>query len=766
MKVQKRLRRPEAARMSGKLELRMKAFSNKFLWTNNNKLESGDKIILPGIVLEKITAQTIGTTLPHPIIFQIRNQKRGRVSHCGVLEFSGEEDDSAFLPKWMMENLTLQDGDFIELRLVTDIPKATALTFKPLHSSFAALPTPKETLEYALNEFAVLTEGDTIMIKHGTTSHYLTVTQVQPRKASTPNPPVQLLDTQVKVEFEEATIMESKEEDTPPIVLTFGEAASGTIAANRYAYYRVKVLDGAKSLKLTLSASSGDPDFYVSTQTKPTLETHTWSTHSTERKGSDKTRTLEIEPSDPNFSVNWFYIGVQGYKADATFTLLAEEVAAVPSVGITTGKLEGSAPDAKQCDNCKAMIPAKSFIMHQASCFRNNWFCRDCNTVMRKALQAQHIHCDLCKQGLNKDDLAKHMDVVHRKITCPCGEQVEPGSLGTHQSTECSLRMIECKHCGMKIQFKDQQAHEQYCGSKSSACELCGQQVPRRRMDHHRASEHGINPSLRTAEFGKPVKAPDKTATSEAGGEWGSDVLAALKASVQEEEDDDLAMQQAMMASLGQDERNEETVGEAKSSSRISSSKPSAAASKPSSSRAGTATASAKSSSLSSSSSSSTRPSSSSSTTSSVASFINGRNVPARNNLATASGRLNQRLERDAMTVSDDDDDDVTMFHTNAYGDGCVVSYPALSQALGLGTKGVTQSLNSGVSSSKGTQSLGLPSLERGQSDFSDVPYEDDDDFEDDGAFETTDSRCPYCHTPFARFELMEAHLQTCDKIE
>lgn len=407
------------------------------------------------------------------------------------------------------------------------------------------------------------------MIKHGTTSHFLNVTKVAPHKGASAHA-VQLLDTQVKVEFEEAEIVETKD-DTPPVVLQFGEMVTATVGQGNYVYYRVKLLNASKGLKLTLTASSGDPDLYVSTQTKPTWESHTWSSHGTERKGPDKTRTLEIAPSDPAFLVGWFYVAVHGYNGEASFSICADE-AEIASRTVNSGRVEGPMPDAKQCENCKAMIPAKSLVMHQVSCSRNNWWCPICETVLRKAMQAQHVHCEICKQALHKDDLIKHMDVVHRRIACPCGAELAPGSLGTHQATECNLRMIECKHCSMKVQLKDQQSHEQYCGSKSTTCELCGQQVARRWMDRHNATEHNVNPSLRPQDFGKKAEklAQAEPARATLAEDWGTDIAAALKASATEADQEDWAMRQAVMASLGEDEWNPQTgdLGKARAADR------------------------------------------------------------------------------------------------------------------------------------------------------------------------------------------------------
>lgn len=103
-----------------------------------------------------------------------------------------------------MDNLCLEEGGQVELRLKTNIPKAKAVTFKPTHYSFSELPTPRETLEYALSKFTVLTEEDTITITHGSSKYPLKVTKVSPKTDGTAHPAVELLEAHVEVEFEEA----------------------------------------------------------------------------------------------------------------------------------------------------------------------------------------------------------------------------------------------------------------------------------------------------------------------------------------------------------------------------------------------------------------------------------------------------------------------------------------------------------------------------------------------------------------------------------
>ncbi len=85
----------------------------------------------------------MGRKMPSPLIFEVMNKKFGKTSHVGVLEFAAPKR-AAYLPKWMMENLVLTDGDTIQLRL-RELPKAAKVTFQPRLYKFTKLPDPVAT---------------------------------------------------------------------------------------------------------------------------------------------------------------------------------------------------------------------------------------------------------------------------------------------------------------------------------------------------------------------------------------------------------------------------------------------------------------------------------------------------------------------------------------------------------------------------------------------------------------------------------------------
>nr|POE92486.1 ubiquitin fusion degradation protein 1 like [Quercus suber] len=122
--------------------------------------DNGDKIIMPTSAITHLLRLNVG----YPMQFEIKNQSTGRVSHCGVLEFTGNED-CVYLPTWMMENMKLQEGDPVIMKNVK-LDKGTYMKLQPHTTDFIHLPCMKDMLEDILRNFSCLTIGDTIMINH------------------------------------------------------------------------------------------------------------------------------------------------------------------------------------------------------------------------------------------------------------------------------------------------------------------------------------------------------------------------------------------------------------------------------------------------------------------------------------------------------------------------------------------------------------------------------------------------------------------------
>lgn len=473
------------------IDFKLPAYSTVFL--NRNQaiagLEEGDKIILHSKKLLLLMRKFNENQLPQPVIFQICNQK-GHISYCGVLEFSATMD-YAYLPPWMMQNMCLTDGDTIQLRLPPKpLPKITHVTLKPEDcSTFAKIPTPKATLEYALQKFTTLTIGDTIMIKNGNNRHFVNVSNLLPKDSNIVPSAACLINAQVEVEFE----ITQKEEES---VVKVQQPTPGKVKSNGYIFYRVKKMEPDKFLKITIEAKSGDPAIYCSTQISgPKRENAMWISTS---------HTLTIDTDDFKFqNVGWYYISVYGYKKSSEFVLTIEElissetkneeiiVAKLSRGGQMTGKMTAGSPSStKQCDNCMSWVPNQSFKMHSVRCKRNNWRCPVCQKILRNSLKNSHFHCEICPKVFDTKTAAqKHKNLIHSLFECPkCHIKMDRDRYQMHSEAECAYRLEACGFCEMMVPACNRFDHEDACGSKSIPCQYCGVEVARKKMSSHQAA--------------------------------------------------------------------------------------------------------------------------------------------------------------------------------------------------------------------------------------------------------------------------------------
>lgn len=152
-------------------------------------VERGGKIIMPPSALDHLTQLNI----TYPMLFKLTNKKINRVSHCGVLEFVADEGN-VYLPRWMMHNLLLEEGDLLNIENVL-LPVATFAKFQPQSPDFLDITNPKAVLENSLRNYACLTTGDVVAIMYNKKTYEVCVLETKPGNA------VCIIECDMNVEF-------------------------------------------------------------------------------------------------------------------------------------------------------------------------------------------------------------------------------------------------------------------------------------------------------------------------------------------------------------------------------------------------------------------------------------------------------------------------------------------------------------------------------------------------------------------------------------
>ncbi|OWM83911.1 hypothetical protein CDL15_Pgr004342 [Punica granatum] len=169
------------------------------------QIESGDKIIMPPSALDRLASLHID----YPMLFELRNKETERVSHCGVLEFIAEEG-MIYMPYWMMENLLLQEGDFVQVKNVT-LPKGTYVKLQPHTKDFLDISNPKAILETTLRSYSCLTTGDSIMVAYNNKKYYIDIVETKPSNA------ISIIETDCEVDFAPPLDYKEPERSVAPV---------------------------------------------------------------------------------------------------------------------------------------------------------------------------------------------------------------------------------------------------------------------------------------------------------------------------------------------------------------------------------------------------------------------------------------------------------------------------------------------------------------------------------------------------------------------
>ncbi|KAI5800221.1 ubiquitin fusion degradation protein UFD1-domain-containing protein [Peziza echinospora] len=155
-------------------------------------LNFGGKVIMPPSALEKLTRLHIS----YPMLFELRNGPKDKVSHAGVLEFIAEEG-RIYLPFWMMNTLLLEPGDLLEVKS-TDLPDGQFIKLQPQSVNFLDISDPKAVLENSLRNFSALTKDDIFSFSYNDQIYEIAVLEVKP---ATSKGAISCVETDIEVDF-------------------------------------------------------------------------------------------------------------------------------------------------------------------------------------------------------------------------------------------------------------------------------------------------------------------------------------------------------------------------------------------------------------------------------------------------------------------------------------------------------------------------------------------------------------------------------------
>jgi ubiquitin fusion degradation protein 1 len=158
---------------------------------NATILNRSDKIIMPEAVLDHLHRYS---TIPCPYTFQLENNKTKQSAYSGVLEFTSPDAHIVYIPRWLMLNLGVDDGDRLNINSVT-LDKGSSIKLRPQSEKFFKISNPKALLERHLRNFTTLYQGEIITIQYLGRIFDIDVLETQPDYA------INIIDTDINLEF-------------------------------------------------------------------------------------------------------------------------------------------------------------------------------------------------------------------------------------------------------------------------------------------------------------------------------------------------------------------------------------------------------------------------------------------------------------------------------------------------------------------------------------------------------------------------------------
>ena len=507
----------------------------------------GDKILLPQSALEQLLAASTTTgpstthtftafdpynpysvadarrersqyrenyqQLPHPLMFQLVNQKNGNTVYAGIREFSSAEGEVA-LSSYLLEALGIQESDIQDMQMadsgVVDLasedegkrgdegfqimvkakqlPKGTYVRLRPLEAGYDP-DDWKPLLERQLRgNFTTLTKDSMLSIQGAKGEEFrLLVDKFQPEGDG-----ICVVDTDLEVDIE--PLNEEQARETLRQISAKAQRAPGTASGSSvghaidiwkdvegqvlegdYVDYELPSWDRGSAIAIELSIlNDQEVDLFVSPKTNrqramPRDTEHVFGDFSSPKDG---VKRIVIQPTNAELEgAEGLLISVHGFSMPegdlkgakpARYTLRARatDIQRPTATPADLTKPQPSA-DEEQCKNCLQIIPKRTMMLHENFCLRNNIICPQCKNVFKKGSEEweNHWHCPSHPDAWlsTPQSKAKHEYVQHTQHTCPSCGPSSPFTfpslpeLARHRTTICPGKLILCQFCHLEV---------------------------------------------------------------------------------------------------------------------------------------------------------------------------------------------------------------------------------------------------------------------------------------------------------------------------
>eukprot|EP00736_Rhodelphis_marinus_P009267 Rmarinus@m.2115 len=506
----------------------------------NEHQDQGDRVRLPSNCVNEFIEKDVFSL--GAISLRLSYKNGTRITHAGVLEFTAPAN-SIELPSKVAACLGVKEEEELPVTIkFVRLQKGKMVRFRARSPAFLQLPQQKSLLEATLRSaHRTLTLGDVVSVRHGCDWYALDVVAAEPESWGGG---ISLIDTDLSVDIEppkcDATATTILREQQAHVPLVIGKEESNTAATDTPCYYVVtlddslgnRVLAGEKDLQFTLTtrpaeghvsdAQLTDADLYISTSPYiwPGPSLFSWSSNALHDKNIAVTADeLRVNlPADAEESSIRLYIGVHSLCSETSYTICVAAVDSSLQVDRDSVGTKDPAFDLPgefaRCANCEKYVPSQSMQRHEAFCVRHNVRCthHGCGKLLRRTEADQHTHCKRCGLAITNqaDALQKHIQVYHKRVSCPCGVEDDAYRLSQHRRNECKYRLILCRYCGRwehaggdpethEDRLRGFTVHEAACGSRTDICDVCGRPIALKAMAIHMQAAHQTSATLTNA---------------------------------------------------------------------------------------------------------------------------------------------------------------------------------------------------------------------------------------------------------------------------